>query len=278
MTTTDQIALIRRKTYEARKRVLDMTVAAGSGHLTSAYSCAEIVCALYYAVMRHDPANTNAENRDRLILSKNHAALIQYAVFADLGILSDEEILTFRVNGSRISNHASRKVPGMEFSGGSLGMGLGIGAGLAYAAKSDNSDLLTFVILGDAEMCEGSVWESAMFAAGRKLNNLIVTVDRNTLGVTDFTENMVSYGNISDSFNSFGFDTVEVDGHDVSALLDAYSNVRNRQSDKPLCVIANTVKGKGIDFIENDKFMHGAGIKPADVERAYAALESSRGY
>jgi transketolase len=277
MNRTEQADFIRKKTYEARKLALDMTVSAGRGHITSAYSCAEIIAVLYYAVMRVDPKNPDWAERDRFIFSKNHACLMLFPVLADLGFFPVEEARTWKTNGSRFYSHITKYISGSDFSGGSLGQGLSVAAGLALAAKYDGSDRLTFLVLGDGELYEGSVWEAIMFAGSNKLNNLIVILDRNQLSASDFTENMVKLEPVADKFAAFGFDTAEVDGHDINALLDILSDVRTRASDKPLCVIANTIKGKGISFIEQIPLMHGIGIKKEDISRAYEELERSSG-
>jgi transketolase len=273
MNREQQLNNIHRKTYKARKRVLDMTVAVGRGHITSAYSCAEIISVLYYGVMRVDPENPNWSERDRLILSKNHAALMQFPVLAELGYFPVEELKTWNVNGSRLYSHSTLSVPGCDFSGGSLGQGFGVAAGIALVAKFDGSDRLTFCVLGDGELYEGSNWEAAMFAASNELKNLIVIVDRNHLAITDYTEKIVKLEPFAAKFISFGFDVAEVNGHDIGELLDAFSNIRTRESNKPLCVIADTVKGKGIEFIEQVPLMHGNGFKQEQISTAYETLE-----
>lgn len=267
------IASIKHKTYEARKKVLEMCVNAGAGHLTSAYSCAEIVAVLYHAIMNVDPQNPGWEDRDRLIISKNHGSVMQYPFLADLGFFPENELMTFMQDGSRIGGHSKKTFPGIDFSGGSLGIGLGIGAGIAYSAKTSGKKWYTFVIVGDGECYEGSIWEAAMFAGHNQLKNLVVILDRNGMCCTDFTANLLNQEPFAAKWQSFGWDTFEVNGHDIGELIGVLENVRERGSARPLCIIANTIKGGGIDFISNKPLMHGIAPKGEDITKAFEALE-----
>jgi transketolase len=264
---------IRQKTSEAKMRTFTMCVDAGKGHLTSAYSCAEIIAVLYYDVMRHDPQNPTWENRDRFIMSKNHGTVIQYPFLADLGYFPEEELGTYMQDGGRLAGHSYRVVEGIDFSGGSLGIGLGVGAGLAYAAKMDSHDWLTFVLIGDGECYEGSIWEAAMFASHNKLGNLVAILDRNGLACTDFTESMLRLEPLGKKWQAFGWDVKHVDGHDVNGLLAVFQDIHCFNSERPLVIIAETVKGNGIDFMCNNPFAHGQVPTGDNITHAYAQLE-----
>lgn len=272
-----KIKYLRKKTYRAKRKVLEMVCRTGMGHLSSAFSCAEILTVLYYEVMRIDVDAPDSALRDRLIISKNHASVMQYPILADLGFFQEEELETFLspVTGQAhyFGSHAKLSIPGVDFAGGSLGIGLGAAAGIAYAAKFDRHPNLTFCLLGDGECAEGSVWEAAMFSAHYQLDNLIVIVDRNRLAITDFTETMLALEPLEDKWKAFGWETRRCNGHDIGELRSCFQDVREREVGKPLCVIADTVKGKGIDFIEDRLNWHGAAPKGMDIAKAYASLE-----
>lgn len=261
-----------KKIQDAKLKVLEMCVNAGLGHLTSAYSCAEILAVLYYQVMKHDPKNPGDPNRDRFIMSKNHGSVMLYPILADLGYFPTSELGNYMQDRERLSGHSHNILPGIEFSGGSLGIGLGVGAGLAYALKTDNIGSRVFVLVGDGECYTGSTWEAAMFAAHNNLSNLTAIIDRNWLACTDFTENILRLEPFSSKWQAFGWDVKHVDGHNIEALLESLQSDQNAISNKPLVIIADTVKGKGIDFMEGDPFSHGQIPKAANVEKAYACL------
>lgn len=252
---------LKKRCNEAKIKCLEICVNAGAGHVTSAFSCAELVTALYYDIMKHDPQNPQCVGRDRFIMSKNHGSVMTFPILADLGYIDEKEIYTFLKNGSRLGMHSKMGVPGIDFSGGSLGIGLGIACGMAYSAKHNNYDWLTFCIVGDGEMYEGSIWESAMFAGANKLDNLIVIIDRNHMAITDYTDNMLSQNPLEDKWRSFNFEVRKIDGHSFEEIKSSLSDIRTRKSNKPLCVIAETVKGNGVSFLENNIFMHGCAPK-----------------
>ncbi len=267
---------IKLKVNWAKHKVLDMCCAAGKGHLTSAYSCAEVIAVLYYAVLRLDPKVPNWKIRDRFIMSKNHGSLMTYPILADLGFLEENELKTFMQDGTRLGGHSKLGIPGVEFSGGSLGIGLGVATGLAYAAKMDQEDWMTFCLVGDAECYEGAIWEAAMLAAHQQLNNLVLIIDRNRLGITGFTEDLLQLEPLSDKWRAFGWDVCDVNGHDVHMLLDVFTTIRERRNQKPLAVISHTVKGHGIDFMSDAPLCHGVSPQGIDQERAYAQLEENK--
>jgi transketolase len=237
-----------------RRMILDIVVAAGKGHVGGSLSAVEILVALYHGgVLRVDAAKPLAPGRDRFIMSKGHACEALYAVLADRGFFPAAELPRLGRDGSMLGGHPDRRVPGVEADTGSLGNGLGVGAGMAFAAKLDQAAWRTYALLGDGECYEGSVWEALMFAAHHALDNLTAIIDRNQLCVLDRTEDCNRLEPLDDKLRAFGWDVAAVDGHDVAALLAALSAPRRG---KPLAVIANTVKGKGVSFMENDMRWH----------------------
>lgn len=263
---------MKEKVKQIKEKCLDMCVHVGAGHITSAFSCAEIVVCLYYSVMHVDPCNPAWPQRDRFIMSKNHGSIITYPILEDLGF---EEKLTDRfLNGiSYVGGHTKIGIRGVDFAGGSLGIGIGVACGLAYGAKVSQEDWLTFVILGDGECYEGAIWEAAMFAGANQLRNLVVIIDRNGQCITDFTEKMLALDPLALKWEAFGWETRTIDGHSIDEISGALSDVRVRNSEKPLCIIANTIKGKGISFMENRLLMHG--ITPTG-EKAVLARKDLR--
>lgn len=248
---------LENKAKWLRREVLEMCGRAGTGHVSSAFSCIEIVVALYYGgILRFDPKNPDWDERDRFIISKGHSGITVYPILADLSFFAKEELERFCQADSILGVHASRNIPGIEATTGSLGHGLGLATGLALAAKMDRKLHMTVVLLGDGECYEGAVWESAMFASHHRLNNLVAIVDRNMLCTIDFTENMVRLEPFWEKWVSFGWDAVTVDGHSFDEILDTFGDFRSRRSSNPLVIIANTVKGKGISFMENVPLWH----------------------
>jgi len=275
---TNNIEFIRKKVRKAKRKALDMCVNAQKGHITSALSCAEILAVLYYGIMRIDPKYPQWEKRDRFIMSKNHATLMQYPILADFGFFDEEELMTFsggsggEYDGTRVGSHSKLGFPGIDYAGGSLGIGLGVAAGLAYGIRESEIDARVYCLIGDGECYEGSVWESAMFASHNKLNNLTVILDRNQIAVTDFTEKMVRLEPLADKWESFGFNVFEANGHSISDLLKIFTDIRECSDERPAIIIANTIKGKGIDFLENAMFRHGIAPKPNEIDKAYSSL------
>lgn len=270
---TKNIEVLREKVKMVKHKCLQMCVNAGIGHITTGFSCAEIVVALYYAVMNYDTKNGDWKLRDRFIMSKNHGSVITYPILADIGFIEEKDLMTFMQDGSRLGGHSKNSLSGVDYSGGSLGIGLGVAAGLAYGAKLAKENWLTFAIVGDGECYEGSIWESVMFASHNKLNNLVIIVDRNEMACTDFTEHMLRLEPFREKWKSFGCDVIEIDGHSLESILRALEGIHTRNSEKPLCIIAKTVKGNGIDFMCNNPLMHGAAPKGESIGKAFEQLE-----
>jgi transketolase len=260
MTRYLSIEELNEKAREIRNLTLDMCVGVGTGHVTSSFSCTEILTTLYYGdVLRQDPKNPKWEKRDRFILSKGQASPVLYATLADRGYYPKSWLETFCKKDGRFGVHLQNNVPGVEISTGSLGHGLGIGCGMALAEKIDRvvkDHYFTFVLLGDGELYEGSNWESAMFARQKGLNNLIAIVDRNGLCATDYTEHSVRLNPLDEKWKSFGWEVKTVDGHSIAELLNAFKDFRAEKRDRPYVIIAETIKGKGAPYIENQILWH----------------------
>jgi transketolase len=233
-----------------------MTHLSHGSHIGAILSVADIVAVLYNDIANLNPTDPSMANRDRIILSKGHAGAAIYAALAEKGFFSVEELKTHYANGSRLSGHVSHKgIPGVEFSTGSLGHGLSVAAGMAYAAKKNHQNHSVFVILGDGECDEGSVWEAAMVANHYKLNKLIAIIDHNKMQSLDFCENTISLSPFADKWKAFGWNVLDIDGHNHEALRKAFDEAQ-LSSEKPTVIIANTIKGKGISFMENDILWH----------------------
>lgn len=270
----DIFADLRHKSYQIRKSVLEMCIKAGTGHVTSSLSCIDILVALHYGnIMKTDPKNPDWEERDRFVLSKGQASPALYAILADLGYFDQRELEKFAQRGGKFGVHLQNDVPGVEITSGSLGQGFGVAAGMAYGAKMNRENHLIFTLLGDGECYEGSIWETAMFASHNRLNNLIAIIDRNYLCVTDFTENIVELEPLKDKWTAFGWEVRRINGHAFEEILNSLSHIRSRRSTKPLMIIADTVKGEGIEKISNIPLWHGASPKGKDAEECRLALE-----
>lgn len=252
-----EVQMMKVKAAELRLRILETALRAGKGHVAPAFSWVEIAVALFHAgILRIDPQNPTWPNRDRFILSKGHACLTLYGVLADLGFLQQGALESFCQDGSLLAGHPDPNIPGVETVSGSLGHGLGVGAGLALGSRLDREDWMVFVLLGDGECDEGSIWEAAMFAGHHQLNNLVAIVDRNRLSATDFTENVLALEPLERRWEAFGWDVVSVNGHSFEEIMDTFAQVRDRSSAKPLAVMAHTIKGKGVSFMEGSPSWH----------------------
>jgi transketolase len=245
------------KAAEIRLVSMETALKAGKGHVPPAFSWTDIGVSLFYGnILKYKVDKPDWQGRDRFILSKGHACLALYAILADLGFYPQSELDVFAGNGSLLPGHPDIEIPGVDAMSGSLGHGLGSAAGMALSARLDGTGQRAFVVLGDGECHEGSVWEAAMFAGHQKLCNLIAIVDRNQLAATNFTENIVSLEPFADRWRSFGWDCKTIDGHSFDEILETLSNANLEQQKKPLVVIANTIKGKGVDFMENSPNWH----------------------
>jgi transketolase len=279
-TETDELcAHLGREAADARLRDLEMVTRAKLGHVGGELSVMDILTVLYGAVLKVDPRRPDDPARDRLILSKGHAACALYVTLAKRGFFPLEELSTFMRPHSRLNGHPDRnKVPGVETNTGPLGHGLPVAVGSALAARlSGGPGWRTFVVTGDGELQEGSNWEAAMAASHYRLDNLTVTVDRNRIQQGDATESTVGLEPLGDRFRAFGFAVREVDGHDLGALLAAYRAVPF-EAGKPSCLIAHTVKGKGVSFMEDNAAWHHKVPSEIELERARAEIEAGAGW
>lgn len=266
---------LKQLANKLRIDIVKMIGAAGSGHPGGSLSEVEVLTALYFHVMRHDPQQPKWEDRDRFVLSKGHGAPALYAVMAAAGYLDPKLLSTLRKLGSPLQGHPDRRMmPELEASTGSLGQGISIAIGMALTAKMDKKDWHTFVMVGDGEIQEGQNWEAAMFAPYHKLNNLTLIVDYNRQQLDDWTAKILDVDPLGEKFKAFNWNVIEVDGHDFAEVLPALQKARANSSDRPTAVVAHTVKGKGVSFMENNIKWHGVAPKPEEVEAAVKELEA----
>ena len=267
------VAALADRAREARKRDLEMVHAAGLGHIGGDLSATDILTTLYHAVLRVDPSCPKAPDRDRFIMSKGHCSAALYIALASRGFFPMEELATYMEPLARLNGHPdSRKVPGVETCTGPLGHGLPVAVGAAIAAKQQRAAWRVFVLTGDGELQEGSNWEAIMAGAHYRLDNLVVTVDRNTLQQGDRTETAMRLEPLADKWRAFGWSVREVDGHDYAALLDAYRGVPF-EAGRPSCLIARTVKGRGVSFMQDNVSWHHKVPSREQVAAAVAELE-----
>ena len=256
-----------------RKTVLEMAYAGSTVHIGCAFSIVEILAVLYRLFLRYPGNDPRAEGRDYLVLSKGHGVMAQYACMRELGWIADGDISGYFSNGSELKGLSDSRIPGLEVTSGSLGHGLSVGVGLALAAKLKGTDQQVFVVVGDGELNEGPIWEGVMFAAHRGLDNFTVLVDKNGFQAMGSTSDVLNMGSIAAKFSSFGFDVAEVDGHDQSALERAITHAPGADITRPRAIIASTVKGKGVSFMENDNVWHYTRLDSSTYAQALAALQ-----
>lgn len=264
------------KTKQLRASILKMLCEAGSGHSGGSLSSIDILAVLYNNILRHDPKNPNWSSRDRFILSKGHVCPALYAVLADCGYFDEKELMTLRKYGSILQGHPyMHKTPGIEVSSGSLGQGLSIAVGIALAANMDGSDIRTYCLMGDGETQEGQVWEAAMAAGHFKLDNLCGIVDKNGLQIDGKVEDVMDIDPLVDKFRAFKWNVVETDGHNPAEIEEAFEKAKEYKG-KPTVIIAHTVKGKGVSFMENAAGWHGVTPNKEQLACALAELEEGR--
>ena len=271
-----KIEEIKNFTYQVRKNILEMAFEAGSSsaHIGGALSIAEIISSLFSYKMKIDRNNPNWEDRDRFILSKGHACLAYYAALCEIGYISKEELKTFEKNDTNLLGHpVINKKLGIDFSNGSLGMGLSLGIGVAIAAKKKKKNFNVYVILGDGECNEGSVWEAAMAAPHFELNNLNIIIDKNNFQQTGSSNEIMKTESLKNKWNSFGWNTTEVDGHNIESLYDCYGDSNDN---KPRAIIAHTIKGKGFSFSENNNEWHHSVLSKSNYDKALKELEEKK--
>ncbi|MGD0353561.1 MAG: transketolase [Dehalococcoidia bacterium] len=263
---------LEKMAKQLRRDVITMIATAGSGHPGGSLSAADIVTALYFKVMRHDPKNPQWPDRDRFVLSKGHAAPILYAALAECGYFPVEELSTLRKLDSRLQGHTDRTLtPGVEMSAGSLGQGLSYGIGISLAGRLDKRDYRVYVLLGDGECDEGQVWEAAMFAPHHKVDNLTAIVDHNDLQLSGRVCDIMGLEPLPDKWRAFNWHVLEINGHDIKEILQALKKAGEVKG-KPTVIIAHTIKGKGVSFMEGNVDFHGKAPTPQEAEIALKEL------
>lgn len=266
---------LKRIATQLRIEIVKMIGTAGSGHPGGSLSEVELLVALYFRVLRHDSKNPNWPDRDRFILSKGHGCPALYATYAAAGYIDPSLLGSLRKLGSPLQGHPDKRMlPVLEASTGSLGQGLSIGIGTALAGRLDGRDYHTFVMVGDGEIQEGQNWEAAMFAGFHKLANLTCIVDNNRQQLDGFVKDILDPSPVAEKFRSFGWQAVEIDGHDFGQVIPALQAARTGATGKPTAVVAHTVKGKGVSFMENNPEWHGVAPKPEQVNAAVAELQA----
>lgn len=265
---------LQKTACKVRMGIIHGVHAAKSGHPGGSLSAADILTYLYFNEMNVDPDNPRAPGRDRFVLSKGHAAPALYSTLAERGYFDKKELFTLRHIGSFLQGHPEmKKTPGVDMSTGSLGQGISAAVGMALSAKHFGENFRVYAMLGDGELEEGQVWEAAMFAANKKLSNLTVFVDLNGLQIDGTIDEVNSARPVDKKFESFGWETIEIDGHDFEQIEDAL--IKAKKSDKPVAIIAKTVKGKGVSFMENSVGWHGKAPDDGQYETAIKELESA---
>ena len=263
---------LKMKANEIRKDIIEEVYNAKSGHPGGSLSIADIMAVLYFNELRIDEKNPRWEERDRLVLSKGHCSPALYAALAERGFFDKEDLKSFRKIESNLQGHPDlNKVPGVDMTSGSLGQGLSIANGMAIAGKMDNKNYRVYTILGDGEIEEGQIWEAAMTANKYKLDNLCVIVDNNNLQIDGTIEEVMSSYPIDEKFKSFGFNVLAIDGNNIEEILSAFE-IAKQTKNKPTCIIAKTIKGKGVSFMENKAEWHGKAPNEEEYEEAMKNL------
>lgn len=273
MLEKQELKLLQTKARGIRKEIVSMVHRANSGHVGGSLGAADLVTALYFHIMKHDPKNPEWEGRDRFILSKGHCTPVIYATLAEAGYFPQEDLLTFRRPGSHLQGHPYQpKTPGIDASTGTLGIGISTGVGMALGAKLKKQNQYYYIICGDGEIQEGQVWEAAAFANKYKLDNVIGFVDRNHLQTDGSTEKVMPMDPLDLKFESFGWKVFEIDGHDFEEIISTVEKAK--KEDRPVMIIANTTKGKGVEFMEGQAEWHGKPPGKEDFEKAMLQLDS----
>ncbi len=268
----DEIIFLQEKAKEIRRGIIEQVYKAQSGHPGGSLSVADILTVLYFKEMNIDEKRPKWEERDRLVLSKGHCSPALYSCLANKGYFEKEELQTFRKIESKLQGHPDmNKVPGVDMTSGSLGQGLSVANGMAISAKLDDKNYRVYCILGDGEIEEGQIWEAAMASNKYKLDNLCVIVDNNNLQIDGTIEEVMSSYPIDEKFRSFGFQVINIDGHDIDEIIKAFDVAKNVK-EKPTCIIAKTTKGKGISFMQNQVGWHGKAPNEEQYKKAMEEL------
>ncbi len=273
MEPKELVKYLERKALRLRYDILEMVGVGRAGHLGGSSSCAEIVATLYFHWMNINPKNPNDPERDRFLLSKGHAALVQYAALAELGYFPFDELKKVKMLGSMLQGHPDMKsTPGVEANTGSLGQGLSIALGMALGLRLDGKKSRVYVILGDGELAEGQIWEAAMAASHYRVDNLVAIIDKNGIQATGPVEEMLDSNPLAPKWSAFGWHVIEIDGHSIDEILKAFEQA-NSIKGKPTVIIAHTVKGKGFSFAENNAAFHNGRLTQEQYLAAKSELE-----
>ncbi|HUS06765.1 MAG TPA: transketolase [Bryobacteraceae bacterium] len=271
MQKTKNVAELQAICRAVRRDIINMITAAKSGHPGGSLSAVEILVTLFYDVLQHNPENPSWPERDRFLLSKGHACPVLYSVMAECGYTPKDQLNTLRKLGSIYQGHPDvRFIPALDASTGSLGQGLSLAIGMGLAARLDHSPSRAFVVLGDGEIQEGQIWEAAMFAPFHKLDNVVAIVDYNKIQLDGFVKDIMDVSPLAEKWTGFGWHAIEIDGHSIPALQNAFAEAEKTKG-KPTVIIANTIKGKGVSFMENNPKYHG--VAPTDKEAELALQE-----
>ena len=267
-----KIQELEAKAKQIRRLIIQMLVKAGSGHPGGSLSSTDLVTALFFAVLRHDPKNPAWSQRDRFHMSKGHCCRLWYAALAESGYFSKDKLMTLRQLGSILQGHPDRRTPGVDVASGSLGQGLSVALGMSLAAKIDKADYRVYVLLGDGEIQEGNIWEAAMAAAHYKCDNICAILDYNGFQIDGRTCEIMNLEPIVAKWQSFGWQTIEINGHNMKEILEAYELAKTIKG-KPAIIIAHTIKGKGVSFMQNSCDFHGRAPTKEEAEKALKELE-----
>lgn len=275
--TQEKLIDLEKKAYSIRQLIIEMLVAAGSGHSAGPLGMADIFSAFYFYILKHDPKNPDWSERDRLILSNGHICPVRYAAMALSGYFPIEELQTLRKINSRLQGHPHREaLPGVETTSGPLGEGLSQSIGFALAAKLDKKSYRVYCVASDGEHQEGNTWEAAMFAGKHKLNNLTLIIDRNNIQIDGFTEDIMPLEPLRYKYETFNWKVFEVDGHNIKMFIEAVNEAKS-VFEKPTVIIAHTTPGKGVDFMEKDYTWHGKPPNPDEAKKALEEIRTLRG-
>ncbi len=270
--TGNQIKELEEKAKQIRRLIIQMLAKAGSGHPGGSLSSTDLITALYFSVLRHNPKNPDWPDRDRFHMSKGHCCPLWYAVLAESGYFPIERLWTLRQLGSMLQGHPDRRAPGIDVASGSLGQGLSVALGMSLAARIDKKDYRVYCLLGDGEIQEGNIWEAAMAATHYQCGNLCAVLDYNGFQIDGRTKDIMNLEPLAAKWQAFGWHTIEIDGHNMKEILSAYAEAETIK-DKPAIIIAHTIKGKGVSFMENVLDFHGRAPTKEEAEKALKELE-----
>ena len=263
--TDTQIKELENKAKQIRRLIIQMLAKAGSGHPGGSLSATDLITALYFAILRHDPKKPNWPDRDRFHMSKGHCCPLWYAVLAESGYFSIEKLWTLRQLGSILQGHPDRRTPGVDVASGSLGQGLSVALGMSLAAKIDKKDYRVYCLMGDGEIQEGNIWEAAMACAHYKCDNITAMLDYNGFQIDGKIKDIMGLEPLASKWQAFGWHAIEIDGHNISEILSAYQEAETIKG-KPSIIIARTIKGKGVSFMENVVDFHGRAPTKEEAE------------